>query len=391
MHLDPIMLYLVGAIFAVLVIGMVMRSMRQPYVIGYLIAGVFLGPHGIGLIEDEALLSRLGAIGVVLLLFFIGMEVSPVKLIAKWKVAVFGTLLQIFISVGCVLPLGMFLEWPIERIILIGFVISLSSTAVVMKLLQDWEELDSKVGQNVLVILLAQDLAVIPMLILLSTLGNNQQSLDNIWLQLIGAGVIALIVGYITKKETTHLPFSKSIKFDHEMQVFAALGICFGLSLITGLVGLSTALGSFVAGMLVGAAKETRWVHHSLESFRIIFVALFFVSIGMLVDLNFIASHWYQTGALVILVVLTNTFINGSILRILGDNWRDSIYAGALLSQIGEFSFVLAAVGIQAHIISDYGYQMTIAVISISLLISPPWVMLIKLILSRVKTEHGTE
>jgi CPA2 family monovalent cation:H+ antiporter-2 len=90
-------------------------------------------------------------------------------------------------------------------------------------------------------------------------------------------------------------------------------------------------------------------------------------------------------------VVLTNTFINGSILRILGDNWRDSIYAGALLSQIGEFSFVLAAVGIQAHIISDYGYQMTIAVISISLLISPPWIMLIKLMLARVKTEHGAE
>ena len=175
------------------------------------------------------------------------------------------------------------------------------------------------------------------------------------------------------------------------MQVFAALGLCFGLSLITGLVGLSTALGSFVAGMLVGAAKETRWVHHSLESFRIIFVALFFVSIGMLVDLNFIASHWYQTAALVILVVLTNTFINGSILRILGDNWRDSIYAGALLSQIGEFSFVLAAVGIQAHIISDYGYQMTIAVISISLLISPPWIMLIKLMLAEVKTENGAE
>ena len=101
----------------------------------------------------------------------------------------------------------------------------------------------------------------------------------------------------------------------------------------------------------------------------------------MLVDLHFIFAHWLQVSTLVFLVIITNTFINGAILRLLGENWRDSLYAGTLLSQIGEFSFILAAVGIQAHIISDYGYQMTIAVISISLLISPLYIMSVKLIL----------
>ncbi len=383
MHLDPIMPYLVSAILMILLLGLVLRSVRQPYVIGYLIAGIILGPHGIALVEDEILLSRLGAIGVVLLLFFIGMEVSPKKLIDNWKVAVLGTLLQIVISVGCVWPLGVWLEWPIERIVLIGFVISLSSTAVVLKLLEDWKELDTRVGQNVLVITLAQDLAVIPMLIILSMMGGDQSTSGNIWLQLLGAAVIAIIVGYIAVKETIHLPLSRLLANDHELQIFAALSICLGLSLITGLAGLSTALGAFVAGMLVGAAKETRWVHHSLESFRVIFVALFFVSIGMLVDLSFIQSHWAQVTALVLLVIITNTFINGAILRVLGENWRDSLYAGTLLSQIGEFSFVLAAVGIQAQIITNYGYQMTVAVISISLLISPLWIMLIKMLLKR--------
>jgi len=383
MHLDPVMPYLVGAIFAVLVLGLVLRSLRQPYVTGYLIAGILLGPHGIALINDEVLLGRLGAIGVVLLLFFIGMEISPRKLIGNWKVAVLGTLLQIIISVGCVWPLGMLLDWPVERIVLIGFVISLSSTAVVLKLLQDWKEFDTNVGQNVLSILLAQDLAVIPMLIILSTMGNSHDSTSNIWLQLLGAGVIALVVGYIAMKDNIHLPLSKLLGDDQEMHVFAALSICLGLSFLTGLAGLSTALGAFVAGMVIGAAKETRWVHHSLESFRVVFVALFFVSIGMLMDLTFIKDHWLQVGALVMLVIITNTFINGTILRLLGNNWRDSLYAGTLLSQIGEFSFILAAVGIQAHIISDYGYQLTIAVISISLLISPPWIMALKLILKR--------
>lgn len=203
------------------------------------------------------------------------MEVSPRKLIDHWKVAVFGTLLQITISIGCVWPLGLLFDWPIERIVLIGFVISLSSTAVVLKLLQDWKEFDTKVGQNVLVILLAQDLAVIPMLIVLSMLGTGQGEHSNLWLQLFGTAVMAIIVAYIAVKETIHLPLSKLLGEDREMHVFAALCICLGLSLLTGLVGLSTALGAFVAGMIIGAAKETHWVHHSLESFRIIFVALF--------------------------------------------------------------------------------------------------------------------
>lgn len=387
MHLDPIMPYLVGAILAVLVLGIFLRYIRQPYVIGYLIAGIILGPHGIAFVEDEALLGRLGAIGVVLLLFFIGMEVTPRKLIDNWKVAVIGTTLQIVISVGVVWPLGAYLEWPFERIILMGFVISLSSTAVVLKLLQDWQEFDSKVGQNVLVILLAQDLAIIPMLMILATMGDNHADAGNIWLLLIGAIAIGSIVIYIALKETIRLPLGKLLRNDHEIQIFAALAICLGLSLLTGLAGLSTALGAFVAGMIIGAAKETQWVHHSLESFRVVFVALFFVSIGMLVNLEFVQQHWAQISALVFLIIITNTFINGAILRALGDNWRDSVYAGTMLSQIGEFSFVLAAVGIQAHIISDYGYQMTVAVISISLLISPPWIMLVKLLLKRNTSE----
>ena len=369
MHLDPILPYAVGALLAILILGLLLRSLRQPHVVGYLIAGVILGPHGIALVQDEVTLGRLGAIGVVLLLFFIGMEASPRKLIENWKVAVLGTLLQIFISIGCVWPLGLILDWPIERIVLIGFVISLSSTAVVLKLLQDWKEFDTQVGQNVLVILLAQDLAVIPMLIILAMFGDADAEHGNIYLQAGGAVLIAVIVGYIAIKNTIHLPLGRILGEDLDMHVFAALAICLGLSLLTGLAGLSTALGAFVAGMLIGAARETRWVHHSLEPFRVLFVALFFVSIGMLVDLGFLQSHWYQVGALIVLVLITNTFINAIILRMLGDNWRDSIYAGTLLSQIGEFSFLLAAVGIQAHIISDYGYQMTVAVISMSLLL----------------------
>ena len=200
----------------------------------------------------------------------------------------------------------------------------------------------------------------------------------NIWLQIAGAVSMLLLVAYISVKKTLHLPLKKLLRNDREMQLFAALTLCLGLSLLTGLLGLSTALGAFFAGMIIRAARETHWVSRSLESFRIIFVALFFVSIGMLINLRFIADQWLIIITLVLLAMLTNTFINAAILRSLGETWRDSMYAGTLLSQIGEFSFVLAAVGIQAHIITEYGYQLTVAVIAITLLISPSWIIVTK-------------
>ena len=144
---------------------------------------------------------------------------------------------------------------------------------------------------------------------------------------------------------------------------------------------MSTALGAFVAGMLIGSARETQWVHTSLEPFRVIFVALFFVSIGMLVDLVFIKTYWLQITSLVIAVIVTNTFINAIIIRMLGDSWPDSLYSGCLLSQIGEFSFVLAAVGMQSNLISNHAYQLTVAIIAISLMLSPAWITIARRLL----------
>ena len=376
MHLDPALSVIVGALLAILLMGTFLNRMKQPHVVGYLLVGIILGPHVIGLINDQTLIERLGAMGVVFLLFFIGMEVSPRKLLATWRIAVIGTSIQILISILCVWLLGNWLDWPLSRTILMGFVISLSSTAVVLKILQDRNELETETGQNVLGVLLFQDIAIIPMLIVISLMSGNKPDSHQIILQITGGVLMIALITYIMRQKIIHLPLAKWLKGDHEMQIFAALIICFGLSLITGLFGLSTALGAFIGGMLVGAARETQWVHHSLDPFRVIFVALFFVSIGMLVDLIFIKEHWLQIAALVIAVILTNTFINAAIIRMLGDSWPDSLYSGALLSQIGEFSFVLAAVGMQANLINNYGYQLTVTVIALSLMISPAWIAL---------------
>ena len=381
MHIDPLLPLLVGLVLAILLLGLLLKGLRQPEIVGYLLAGVAVGPHGLGLVANPELVGHLGTLGVTLLLFFIGMEISPRRLLQGWRVALLGTLLQILVSVAVVWAIGSFFGWSPARILLLGFVTSLSSTAVVLKLLKDRGELDSPVGNDVLLILLAQDLAVVPMLILLGMLGGTAPSTGTLVLQGVGAVLVVGFGGWLASRESIRLPFSERLRGDHELQVFAALLACFGLAFVTGMLQLSTALGAFVGGMLVATARETDWVHQALEPFRTLFVALFFVSIGLMVDLPFIAAHWVQIGLLVLAVLVTNTFVNALALRLLAIPWRRSLLAGAMLAQIGEFSFVLAAAGLQARIITDYAYQTTIAVISISLVFSVPWIALMRRVL----------
>ncbi len=378
MHMDPLMPNIVGITLLILIVGVVLKVLKQPHVIAYLIAGVALGPWGLALINDLELINRLGAMGVVLLLFFVGMETDAKQLVQNWRLAIVGTGLQIGLSVILVLVLGRFLNWPIERILLIGFVISLSSTAVVIQLLQDKGLMGHRVGQGALSILLAQDLALIPMLITLGLLGSGDVSEHTVIKQAIGTVLAVALFALLVKAKQVHLPLGRWLKGDRELQVFAALGVCLSFALISGWFELSTALGAFLAGMLIGAAKETQWVHHTLESLKVLFVALFFVSVGLLLNIDFLKENLWQVLVMMLAALLGNTLINAGIIRLAKFSWRESLITGALLSQIGEFSFVLAAVGFQGGMISEFGYQMALSVISLTLLISPIWISFVE-------------
>jgi monovalent cation:H+ antiporter-2, CPA2 family len=258
----------------------------------------------------------------------------------------------------------------------------LSSTAVVLKLLKDSDELKSAAGQNVLLILLAQDLAVVPMLIIISMLSGQSPEQSLIYKQVVGGIIITAFAVWVASRKHLKLPFAKIIKKDHELQLFSALLICFGFAFISAVLGLSAALGAFVAGLVIASAKETDWVTHALEPLKVVFVALLFVSMGMIIDTKFIGENWALLASLLLGVLVTNTFINAVILKILGNKWAVSFYSGALLSQIGEFSFILATVGLQVGLINTFGYQATIALIALSLLASPVWIQLSRKILT---------
>ncbi len=377
MHMHPLLPALVASIFVVLLVGAVVRRFGQPHVIAYILVGVVLGPSGLDLFDGDAV-ALIGEFGVILLLFFVGMEVNLARLVTGWRVSVIGTVLQVLLSVAAVAAIGAGFDWPLGRIVLLGFAISLSSTALVVTMLRQWREMETEAGQEAVGILLVQDVLLAPMLIVVGLLGGESPSATLLTTQTLGGIAIVILVSTLIRKKSIRLPLGKLLRGDHELQLFVALLICFSFAWITGACGLSTALGAFVAGLVVASAKETEWIHRNLEPYRVLFVAAFFASIGMLVNLGFMAEHWLPILALILAAFLTNTVINAAILHTLGRSWWTSVYVGALLSQIGEFSFILAAVGKDMGIMTEYGYQMVLGVIVGTLMLGPAWIAILR-------------
>ena len=384
---DLLQFVLIGLM--VILVGALLRHFKQPFVVAYILAGVLLGEHGFQIVVDEKMIETLGEFGLILILFFIGMEVDLPNFLKKWKVAVFGTTLQILCSLIMVGLIGNFFDWSISQIIILGFMISLSSSAVIIKLLQDNDESNTEIGENIISILLMQDILIVPMLIITGYLGGRAPSNTEIILNIIGGTLLIVCMLWILRKKQISIPFSRSFENDHELQVFFACIVCFGFAVVTSLFGLSAALGAFVGGMVVHAAKSTDWFHDSLNSFRVIFVALFFISIGMLIDIGFLVENWKIVALVLLAVYLSNHLINAVVLHFFGRNWQKSLYGGALLAQIGELGFVIISTAYFANIITEFTYQLAIVTTALTLLISPFWIGLTKKVLGMGRSEIG--
>lgn len=377
---------LLGVCGLIVLFGLVLKRIKQPYITAYILTGVILGPHGFQFVTESETAEVMGELGLVILMFFIGMEISLKDFLGKWRIALFGTGLQVAFSVFFVTLVGYYFHWPVSRMLLMGFIISLSSSAVVIKLIEDNQIRGTKIGQDVISILLTQDILIVPMIILTSFLSGEKIETRQILLQTVGGVLVVTFLIYLLKKQTVRLPFTRELENDHELQVFASLIVCFGLALVTSMFELSAGFGAFVAGLFVHASPATHWLHDSLHSFRVLLVSIFFLSVGMLIDIDFLANHWRIISFLVVGVYVSNHGINAIALRLLGSSWKESIYGGSLLAQIGEFSFVLASLGYHTRIISLFSYQLTIVVISLTIFISPIWALLTRKVL-KIQTD----
>ncbi|WP_109621667.1 cation:proton antiporter domain-containing protein [Sediminitomix flava] len=355
-----------------------LRKIQQPYILAYILAGVMLGPHGFQVFTDEESADVAGEIGLIILMFFIGMEISIKNFIKNWKIAFLGAGCQVLFSVLLMYGLGIFFDWTFERVLLFGFGTSLSSSAVVIRLINQYKLEKHKLGQDITFILLTQDVLVAPMIIVMSLASGKGVDYTEVLWQIFGAIVLLIIIVDLLKRDRKSIKALSFLNEDHELQVFASLIICFGLALFTSLCGLSPSLGAFVAGLTMYNSNASSWLHKTLSPFRIIFVSIFFISVGMMIDIHFLTQHWQTILVLVLAVFISNHLINSTTLRILKNSNIHSLYGGSLLAQIGEFSFVLASLGVQNNIINSESYQYIIITISITIFISSIWVSLFK-------------
>ncbi len=353
-------------------VNLVFTKIKIPTVVGYLMTGVIAGPHLLSLVQGTHEIEILAEIGVVLLLFTIGMEFSLRHLLRIRRIVFFGGLLQVFITAGVFYLISRFYELNWQGGVLIGFLAALSSSALVLKLLQERSELTSNYGRTILGILIFQDLLLVPLLLFTDFLGSDTIEVGNqIILLLLKA---ALVIGMVYVGNRWLLPkllHLIALAKNQELFIMSILLICLAVALLTSELGMSLAFGAFLAGLMVSESEYSHNAFANLVPFKDIFTSFFFVSIGMLLDISFITSNFQLVLVTVLLVIVVKTVVAGGTGFILGHTFRGTILVGLALSQVGEFSFILAKIGLNLEIISDFYYKLFLAVAVISLSCTP--------------------
>lgn len=359
---------------AALLCGLALIRLRQPAIVGYILAGVALGPTGLSVISNTEAVQILAELGVILLLFMVGMELSLRSFKTVYKIALSTAVLQIVMAVGLFWALGAYLDWGIERILVFGFATAVSSTAVAIKMLEETGDLHSPVGRITVSVLIAQDLAIIPMLLIVSAFGTEAGATNAVFSKIVFAvAFLALLTWFLGRRQKLKLPLTGWIVSRPEIIPLAAMAFCFSWTALSGLLGLSTAYGAFVAGLIIGNSDARVALHKAVEPIQAVLLMVFFLSIGLLIDIPFIIANIKTV--LIVLAALTvlKTIVNVAILHALGKPWDRAFHSGVVMAQTGEFSFIIVAAGLASQAISPDSYRLMMAVIALSLLISPMW------------------
>lgn len=355
--------------------GVLFHSLRQPPLVGYILAGVVVGPSALGLVHDRAAIELLAELGVLMLLFLIGLELSLRGFKRVWQVSIAAAALQVAGSLFVAWAAGHLFYWSPGLALLLGFSLALSSTAVAIKILEDIGELRTDVGRIAVGVLIAQDLSVVPMLLIATMLGSpDHSSLLTAGIK-VGAAVavLAAVILMLSGRRKFHLPFAAKIAESTELSAITAIAICFVAATASGVIGLSPAYGAFLAGLVVGNTADRPKMIAATQPIQSALLMVFFLSIGLLLDLSYLWHHLAVVVGVVLLVTVGKTVFNIAILRLVGEPWPRAFLAGTVMGQVGEFSFVLAAAGMSSGQMGESEYRMLVSVIALSLAISPFW------------------
>lgn len=350
----------------------VFHQFRLPSIAGFLVAGALIGPHGLNLISDVGTVQILAEIGVVLLLFTIGIEFSLVQLASLRRLLLVAAPIQVggvlLVASLAVLPTG--LGW--QEGIFWGFMLSLSSTAIVLKTLANRGDSDSIHGRATIGILIFQDLAVVPMMLLTPILASHAEGAGLSILVTLGksALVVGLVVAaawYAVPKLLEHIVRSRS----RELFLLTIIVLCLGIAWLTSLGGLSLALGAFIAGLVISESEYSHQAMAEVLPFRDSFNSLFFVSIGILMNWRVLIEHPFVVAGLLGAILLVK-FVAGAVAALAVEvPPRSALMVGVALAQVGEFSFLLAQQGQESGLLRGDPYQVFLAVSVLSMIITP--------------------
>lgn len=352
-------------------IAYLFNRIRLPTIAGFMVTGVVIGPYGFGLIREAGDIEALAEIGVVLLLFTIGLEFS-LRRIAEMKDLVFaGGGLQVLLTTVLAAAVSFLFGRTIAQSVLFGFLFALSSTAIVLKSYIDRAEVDAPHGRAGIGILLFQDLSIVPMMLLVPILGGEGASVARVALTLAGAGAAVAVIVFASRIVVPRLLHQVVSLRSPEVFILTVVLLVLGTSWATAHFGLSLALGAFIAGMVLSESEYSHQIVADILPFRDVFNSIFFISMGMLLSLSALVANAGTVAAWVAALVLGKMLLITFVLRVLKSPLRVAVTAGIGLAQIGEFSFVLARAGVAEGLLPEVDYQRFLAASIISMIATP--------------------
>ncbi|WP_397450666.1 cation:proton antiporter [Pseudomonas sp. NA-150] len=356
------------------VVTILFHRLKQPVVLGYIVAGLIIGPHTppFGLIHDEDTIKTLAELGVVFLMFCLGLEFSLRKLFKVGATAFIAAFLEIVLMIWIGYEIGRFFEWSTMDSLFLGAILAISSTTIIVKALNDLKMKNQHFAQLIFGVLIVEDILGIGIIALLSGIAVSgsvssaevfstvgKLSLFMIVALVIGILLVPRLLAYVAKFES------------NEMLLVTVLGLCFGFCLLVVKLEYSMVLGAFLIGAIMAESRQLVKIEQLIEPVRDMFSAIFFVAIGLMIDPKVLLDYAWPIAVITVAVVFGKMLSCGLGAFIAGNDGRTSLRVGMGLSQIGEFSFIIAALGMTLQVTSDFLYPVAVAVSAITTLLTP--------------------
>ncbi|MBF8763986.1 MULTISPECIES: cation:proton antiporter [Pseudomonas putida group] len=356
------------------VVTIVFHRLKQPVVLGYIVAGFIIGPHTppFGLIHDEDTIKTLAELGVIFLMFCLGLEFSLRKLFKVGATAFIAAFLEIVLMIWIGFEIGRWFGWNTMDSLFLGAILAISSTTIIVKALNDLKMKNERFAQLIFGVLIVEDILGIGIIALLSGIAVSgtvssgevfstvgKLSLFMIVALVIGILLVPRVLAYVAKFES------------NEMLLITVLGLCFGFCLLVVKLEYSMVLGAFLIGAIMAESRQLLKIERLIEPVRDLFSAIFFVAIGLMIDPQVLVDYAWPILVITLAVVLGKMLSCGMGAFIAGNDGRTSLRVGMGLSQIGEFSFIIAALGMTLQVTSDFLYPVAVAVSAITTLLTP--------------------